>query len=77
MSSLVTDLPLWADCPFSDKLPEWCEVRCGTPEGYEGEQLVLRDAKLELFIQVDIVNASCWRECLAALTRARSHKLIH
>lgn len=74
---LLTDLPIWGDCPFADSLPKWCEVRSGTLMQFDEELLVLRDPELELYAYVDLHDASSWQEMLNELTVVRLKRLLH
>lgn len=48
MTLLVTDIPVWADCPFRDQVPGWIEIR------REGGVICLRSPAHELHVSLEV-----------------------
>lgn len=53
MSFDIRDLPLWADCPWRDRLPEVLEIRRGPVEGFSVTQVVVNTPGFAFHIAFD------------------------
>lgn len=68
MTGLVTDLPLWTDCPF--RVPKDIEVRRGKTAGDEPEIIALWNPKTQKHVDfdADIINSRTFDAAVNLLT---------
>lgn len=73
MTTLVADIPLWVDCPFAAKLPEWVEARRGEVEGHDSPLFVLADKQhrwhVDMHYEYDADIELNWLVCLNSLNQ--------
>lgn len=52
----VNDLPVWADCPFRDRLPSYIAVRRGWLAGFQEQFIVLHAKFADHEYHIDMID---------------------